>query len=236
MVTGHMTNRHEHSARERTAVLRKTVVILALWAAPVAAQDAATALRRAEAAYHRLSSLTASFSQTIENPMLGDPEQSRGTLYVVPPNRFAMRFDEPAGDRIVADGTWLWLYTPSTVTGQVLRQALPHDGVAPANLMGQFADSPLERYEAAYVGTETVAGEVTDVLRLTPRAPNVGFRAAEIAVARRDGIIRRMIVTESSVQRRVLEFRNISPDVSISPRELEFVVSEGVTIVELPER
>ncbi|MCH8841319.1 MAG: hypothetical protein IH831_11745, partial [Planctomycetes bacterium] len=66
-----------------------------------------------------------------------------GVLFLVPPDRFAMRFEEPEGDRIVADGEWLWAYTPSTVPDQVIRQPIPRFGVATPNLFGQFVDDRL---------------------------------------------------------------------------------------------
>jgi outer membrane lipoprotein carrier protein len=207
---------------------------LLLSVAPPHAQDASTALRRAEEAYRALTTLTADFSQTIVNPMLGGPELAGGVVYLEPPNRFAMRFGEPSGDRIVADGTWLWLYAPSTVEGQVMRQAIPQSGVATPNLMGQFAERPLERYEAAYLGSETINGTATDVLRLVPRSAGLGFREAQIAVAREDGIIRRMVIIEDTGQRRTLEFRNIRLGAELPEAELRFVVPTGVRVVDLP--
>ena len=91
-------------------------------AAPLAAQDAVSALARAQRAYDGMTTLRAGFTQTLINPMLGTPETSHGELFLQPPGRFSMRFTDPAGDRIVADGTWLWIYTPSSVPDQVIRQ------------------------------------------------------------------------------------------------------------------
>jgi outer membrane lipoprotein-sorting protein len=84
-----------------------------LVASPVTAQDTMSALARAERAYRNLETLTTQFTQTIVNPMLGGPEISHGILFLQPPSRFAMKFRDPPDDRIVADGTWLWAYSPS---------------------------------------------------------------------------------------------------------------------------
>lgn len=107
---------------------RAALLFAVVTAAPVAAQNANEALARAESAYRSLTSLRAEFTQTIANPMLGDPEVSRGVLFLAKPDKFAMRFAEPAGDRLVADGEWLWIYTPSTVPGQVIKQTIPQSG------------------------------------------------------------------------------------------------------------
>jgi outer membrane lipoprotein carrier protein len=145
------------------------------------AQDAATALARAERAYRALRTLRAEFQQTITNPMLGAPEESRGTLYLAPPDRFAMLFSEPVGDRIVVDGTWLWAYTPSSVPGQVIRQPVPTAGATTPNLFGQFVDRPLERYTASYGGAAQVAGDSVDLVTLVPKSADPPFRRATIA-------------------------------------------------------
>src|SRR5437762_3254300 len=131
---------------------------------PSSAQDVASILGAAEKAYHASSSFRADFVQTIDNPMLGGPEQSRGVMFLNPPDRFAMRFSDPKGDRIVADGKWLWLFTPSTVPDQVIRQPIPKGGATSPNFFAQFLDRPLERYKATLVGKDTVGGTAVDLV------------------------------------------------------------------------
>jgi outer membrane lipoprotein carrier protein len=200
-------------------------------AAPLAAQDAPAALARAEAAYRTLTSLRAQFEQTIVNPMLSGPETSRGTLYLVPPSRFAMRFTEPAGDRVVADGEWLWAYTPSTVPGQVIRQPVPQAGAATPNLFAQFVDRPLERYDATYAGRDTVAGDLVDLVALVPKVEGLPFRRVTIAVSRESGMLRRLAIVEDSGQRRTLVLTALAPNAPVLPAEVRFEVPRGVKIV-----
>ncbi len=219
-----MRNRLRHLALSFPAVIL-------LSAAALSAQDATSALGRAEIAYRGLTALTADFSQTLVNPMLGAPERSRGQIFLAPPDRFAMRFTNPGGDRIVADGTWLWLYAPSTVPGQVIRQPIPRSGISSPNLMGQFVDRPLERYDVTYLGEDAVAEETVDVLRLTPRGESLGFRWAEIAIARTDGILRRIDLMEESGQRRTLVFSAIQTQAEIPAEELRFEVPQGTRVV-----
>ncbi|NIN70333.1 MAG: hypothetical protein GTO46_00050 [Gemmatimonadetes bacterium] len=204
---------------------------LLLWASPVAAQDAVQALARAERTYRGTNTLTAEFTQTIVNPMLGNPEETRGLLFLAPPDRFAMRWTEPAGERVVADGEWLWAYAPSSVPDQVIRQAIPQYGPSSPQLIGQFVDRPLERYDARYVGEETVGSVVTDLVYLVPKRDDMPFRDAEIAIARSDGLLRRIKVTEASGQRRTLVLANLRTNAAIPAAELRFEVPDGVRIV-----
>lgn len=189
-------------------------------------------LARAEAAYRSWSTFRAEFLQTITNPMLGAPEVSRGVVFLAPPNRFAMRFTEPPGDRMVADGQWLWIYAPSSVEGQVIRQPIPQDGPLTPNLVAQFVDRPLERYDATYLRADSVGGRTVDVVQLAPRDPaHAPFRRAEISVDREDGLLRRLIVVETTGQRRDIIFRSIRPDSAIPDEEFRFTVPPGVRIV-----
>lgn len=190
-----------------------------------------SALSRAEASYGQLETLQAEFTQTIANPMLGEPEVTHGTLYLAPPNRFAMRFSQPEGDRIVADGTWLWAYTPSSVPNQVIKQPIPNQGAATPNLLSQFVINPLEHYRASYIGTDSLHGELLDIIALTPRRDDMPFRAAEIAVARSTGLLLRLTVRERSGQRRTLVFERVRTGLQIAESELSFAVPSGVRVV-----
>jgi len=204
---------------------------LMLAAPSLSAQSADSVLARAQRAYDGMTTLRAAFSQTLTNPMLGGPEQSRGVLFLQPPGRFAMRFSEPSGDRVVADGQWLWVYTPSSVPDQVIRQPIPTSGANTPNLFAQFVDRPLERYRASYVGSDTVAAEPVDLVRLVPKGNDAPFREAVIGISRRDGWMRRLSLVEESGQRRVLTFQRLDINQLIPPGELRFSVPRGTRVI-----
>lgn len=207
---------------------------LLLVGAPLSAQSVDSALARAQRAYDGMTTLTAAFYQTLTNPMLGGPEESRGVLFLQPPGRFAMRFTQPSGDRIVADGRWLWVFTPSTVPNQVIRRAIPATGANTPNLFSQFVDHPLERYRATYLRADTIASQPVDVLRLVPRSQDVPFREAVLAIGRDDGWMRRLSLVEESGQRRELVFERLDVNLIIPPGELRFTVPRGTKVVTSP--
>src|SRR6266576_3119988 len=150
-------------------------------------QDPGAILDRASASFDTVRTLQADFTQIVDNPMLGDPDTTRGKLFQQRPGYFAMRFTDPKGDRIVADGKKLWLYTPSTTPGQVIRAAIPATGSTGPNLIGQFAEHPRERYRARYVRSDSTADGAFDVLTLTPRTQDFPYSEATVWVAKRDG-------------------------------------------------
>jgi outer membrane lipoprotein carrier protein len=199
---------------------------------PSARQDPWPILDRASASYDTVRTLQADFIQIIENPMLGDPDTTRGRLYQRRPSHFAMRFTEPKNDRVVADGRRLWLYTPSTTPGQVIRTAIPGSGTTGPNLIGQFVEHPRERYDARYVRQDSLADGPVDVIALTSRAKDLPYAAATVWIAKRDGLVRRIEIEEMSGQRRTIALRNLTVNRAIGAREFRFSPPAGLRVVD----
>lgn len=194
-------------------------------------QDPWPILDHASTVYQGVRTLTASFVQIITNPMVGEPDTTRGRLFQQRPSRFAMRFTAPAGDRIVADGRYLWLYTPSTEPGQVIRSRIPQTGTGP-NLIGQFVERPRERYTARYVRADSTAAGWADVLALTPRDDSQPYSSAVIWVGRSDGLVRRVDLVETGGQERSVRLSNLQPNTAVPAREFRFSAPRGVRVVD----
>ena len=190
-------------------------------------------LDRASATYQTITSLSADFVQIITNPMIGTPDTTRGRLYQMRPSRFAMRFTAPKGDRIVADGRFLWLYTPSTTPGQVIRSRIPEYGTTGPNLIGQFVEQPRERYTAEYVRADSLpgGGGAVDVIRLVPKGHDQPYSEAKIWVGREDALVHRVDIVESSGQERTVILRTIRVNRGVPRRELTFSPPAGVRVV-----
>ena len=58
------------------------------------------------------------------------------------PNRLAIRFTDPAGDAIIADGKAVWVYLPSSAPGQVIKRPATDRGSVPIDFTGEFLASP----------------------------------------------------------------------------------------------
>lgn len=195
-------------------------------------QDPWPILDRASAAYRGVQTLAADFVQIITNPMVGGPDTTRGRLFQQRPGRFAMRFTEPAGDRIVADGRYLWLYTPSTEPGQVIRSRIPQSGTTGPNLLGQFVEHPRERYTARYVRADSGAAGWADVIALTPRDDAEAYSSAMIWVRRSDALVRRVDIVETSGQERSVRLSDLRPNAAVPSREFRFSAPAGVRVVD----
>lgn len=198
----------------------------------LASQDPWPALDRASQTYQTITSFSAEFVQVITNPMIGAPDTTHGRLYQMRPSRFAMRFTDPKGDRIVADGRFLWLYTPSTTPGQVIRSRIPEYGATGPNLIGQFVEQPRERYTAHYVRADSLDHTLVDMIRLVPKAHDQPYSEAVIWVGREDGLVHRLDITEASGQERTVILRKLRVNTGVPGRELTFSPPAGVRVVD----
>jgi outer membrane lipoprotein carrier protein len=196
------------------------------------AQDPWPILDRAGTAYQATQTLAASFVQIVSNPMVGAPDTTRGALYQQRPSRFAMRFTDPAGDRIVADGRYLWLYTPSTAPGQVIRSRIPETGTTGPNLVGQFVERPRERYRARYVRADSGAAGWSDVVALTPRDSTLPYTSAVLWIGRSDGLVYRVDIVEAGGQERSVRLSHLRPNAPVPGREFRFTLPAGVRVVD----
>lgn len=166
--------------------------------APGAAQEpeALAVLEAASARYARATSLCADFVQHLSVPLLGDERTGRGRLCQERPDRFAMRFTDPAGDAVVMDGTWVWVYYPSMDDKQVLRFPVARSPGG-FDLHREFLERPGDKYRATLEGDEEVDGRRARRIRLVPREA-ASYRAAVVWIDAADSTLRRVRVEEEN--------------------------------------
>ena len=200
-----------------------------------AAQSRAQAdlLDRAVAAWTKVKTARATFEQTITNPLTGRTLTASGEYQQERPGKLSVRFTDPANDRIVSDGSRLWLYLPSTTPGQVIRTSVKNAGAGTVDLSAQFLIAPRSRYTVTPAGTAQVSGRATHAFTLVPKQKDgAPFQTATVWIDDADATIRQFEVTEpSGVQRRVrlTSFRLNAP---VDGSAFKFEVPEGVRIVD----
>jgi outer membrane lipoprotein carrier protein len=195
-------------------------------------QDPLPILDRASRTYDTVRTLTADFVQIVDNPLIGGPDTTRGKLFQRRPSYFAMRFTEPKGDRVVADGHRLWLYTPSSTPGQVIRTSIPGTGITGPNLIGQFVEHPRERYVARYLRADSLSKEPVDVIELIPRATDLPYSKSTVWISKKDGLVRRIDIEETSGQQRSIVLQRVAVNRPVGAREFRFSPPAGSRVVD----
>jgi outer membrane lipoprotein carrier protein len=166
-------------------------------ASPAPDPEALALLERAAERHRGIETFCADFEQVVENEILRQTTRSRGELCQARPDRFEMRFTDPQGDRVVADGTHLWVYFPSTDPGQAFRTD-PGEAGGRFDLHREFLADPGVRYRPALDGRETVNGRATRILRLDPASPGSSpFTRARVWVDEADALVRKVEITET---------------------------------------
>ncbi len=214
--------------------MRNTLVALALAvSAQVApAQTVDQTIDRAVAAWSAAKTVRASFEQTLTNPLTGSDVTARGEFQQQGRNRVDIRFSEPSGDRIVADGRVLWLYLPSTSPGQVVRTSLAQ-GANSVDLTGQFLTSPRSKYTITAAGTMSVGGRPAHGLLLVPkREGSQPFTRATVWVDDRDGLVRQFEVTDQNGVTRRVRLTSLRINAPIDASTFRFTPPQGARIVD----
>ena len=192
-------------------------------------QDRAVAiLREAEQAANGVRTLEADFVQNLSVPLLNQTQRSAGKMYQKRPDRFLMRFTDPAGDVMVADGRHFWIYYPSTDRTQVIRTSIAN-GAGQVDLQRQFLSNPVQRYVSTVAGEEIVGGRPAHVLSLVPRGDSP-YRLLRVWVDKQDHLVRRFEITEENESVRRVELSNLRVNASVADNLFTFTPPAGTQV------
>lgn len=206
---------------------------LAPSAAVVSQPNAAdAALSKAVAAYADVRTARATFEQTITNPLVGSKLNSRGEFEQRRPNKFAFRFSDPKGDRIVSDGKYVWVYLPNSQPDQVIRIALADGGAGSLDLISEFFDSPKARYSVKDGGATTIEGKAARAVLLTPTRRDASFLKATVWINVDDGQLLQFEAEEPSGITRRVRITSFTPNVDVSAAAFVFKPPKGVRVVD----
>src|SRR5688500_16134613 len=163
----------------RRLYLLAALLVLATPGTAVPEQAPEALAERADRALASLRTLEAHFVQRVANPVLEKTEIGHGTLYYRAPGRYRIEYTYPRGDVVVDDGTWVWIYLPSSQPGQVIRQ--PADGSGGANPLTYLRDLR-SMYDVELAGSEAISGETSDRLTMEPRDADAPFTQVDVWV------------------------------------------------------
>lgn len=194
-------------------------------------QEATAILTRASARLAALRGFCGDFRQEIRIPLLGQTTRSAGRLCQQRPNLFEMDFSDPEGDRVVADGEWVWTYFPSTDPRQVVRFPLAEQGRM--DFFQEFVSEPGVRYAPTLVGQETVGGRSTWRISLEPRDRSY-FEGATVWIDRETTLMRKVEILQENGSVRVVELGDLELDPAIPPGRFSFTPPEGTQVFTPP--
>lgn len=190
-------------------------------------------LDRAVQAWATVKTARATFEQTITNPLVGRTLTASGEYQQERPGKLAVTFADPANDRIVADGKFVWLYLPSSAPDQVIKSPQGAAGTGTVDLSAQFLTAPRSRYVVTPAGTLVVGGRQTHAFNLVPKSPDgAPFKSAVVWIDDADATIRQFEVTEATGVLRRIRLTSLKTNVPVDAHAFVFVAPKGVRVVE----
>ena len=137
---------------------------------------AAQVLEAAAGRYRGTTAICADFAQERTVTLLRKTSSGRGRMCQQQPNLFMMRFTQPSGDRVIADGREYCQYTPSTDPKQAICIPMSRAGNT-YDFHREFLENPTQKYTIRLNGQEAIDGGQTNRVVLVPKQP-AGFRQA----------------------------------------------------------
>jgi outer membrane lipoprotein carrier protein len=210
--------------------LATSVIAIALaFAAPIAAAaDASTPLDKY---FDGLSTLRASFTQTVKDAHGKDVDRSNGTLVVSRPGKFRWEVQPKAGSGssgqlLVADGKNVWFFDRDLeqVTVKPIDTALSS---TPAMLLSGASD-----VRASFKLTPAGTRDGLDWVLVEPKQSEADFRRALFGFGK--GNLQRMIIDDRLGQTATIDFDKVERNARVAPDEVSFTPPPGTDVIGKP--
>jgi len=214
-------------------MMTRSLVVLAIAAAPAVAQGnpPTATVGRAAAAGKSVRTARGTFEQRITNSLVGKTAVAHGEFQQQRPKKLSIRFTDPPSDAIVVDGTYVWIYLPSSAPGQVIRRLASDPNYTPVDF-DQFLVSPETRFDMSDAGVSTLDGKPVHAVTLIPKAGTSStFSRATVWIGDGDALVHQVEVVESSSVTRRIHLLTIAVNVPVDPKVFVFTAPKGVKIV-----
>jgi outer membrane lipoprotein carrier protein len=173
-------------------------------------------------ALEKLSTYRAEFVQELHIPEFESIQTAAGTLFVARPDRFLLNFSSPAGDMMMADSQFVWIY--SAENRQAIKQSL--------GLSAGFRTFLLD-YDELY-NLEVIDTDVDGMwkVRLIPKTGEKQVEDLILWFDNKSFLLKRLEYVDLNLNRTVYQFSKIEVNSPISSRRFTFKPPPGTEIFE----
>jgi len=193
--------------------------VIASLTMPAWAEDAE---QRLKTALKNMDNMSAEFKQTLLDEDKNIVQQSSGTLALQRPGKFAWIYTEPFEQRIIADGSELWVY--DVELDQVTVKPMD-ESISNAPIMILMKESGVtQQFNVIEVGQRKFLFWV----ELEPQATDLEYQ--RIFIGLEDGNVRAMELQDQFGQSTQIVFDNLRVGVVHNPATFKFVPPEGVDV------
>ena len=195
------------------------ILLVSSLAFPCWADDAE---QRLKTALKNMDNLSAEFKQTLLDEDKNIVQQSSGTLALQRPGKFAWIYTEPFEQRIIADGSELWVYDVELdqVTVKPMDESISN---APIMILMKESDVT-QQFNVIEVGQR----KFLYWIELEPQAKDLEYQ--RIFIGLDNGNLRAMELQDQFGQSTQIVFDNLRVGVVHNPATFKFVPPDGVDV------
>ena len=172
--------------------------------------------------FKNLKTLSADFTQTVQNAQLSTVDDSSGKLWISRPGKFRWDYKKPYEQQIVSNGEKIWIY--DTDLEQVtLKNAKSELGQTPAMLLS--GDRPVsESFSVNEIGKQNGLSWV----ELDPKSDEAGFTAIRLGFE--NTVLKMMLLQDNLGQITEITFNKLKRNPAIDNALFEFEVPDGADV------
>jgi outer membrane lipoprotein carrier protein len=218
-------------------LLASSALALATLSAPVALAQMSTTLppaadvvAKVQAFYNATQSFRSDFDQSYLVKAYNQTKTSHGQVVFNKPGKMNWTYSNPAGNRVVSDGTTLWVYEQQN--NQVYQSAVSATQypAALSFLTGQGQLDATFNF-TIHEGDGQFGFPGGWVLIGTPKTPTAAYSTVVFYVDKATSQIRRVLIVDGQGNRNRFDFLTPVVNQPVNPNEFVFVAPPGATVI-----
>jgi outer membrane lipoprotein carrier protein len=198
-------------------------------APPPQAPAVQTAVSNVQGFYDKTVTFQSDFLQEFTVKAYNQTKNSRGHVTFAKPGKMDWIYDDPAGNRVVSDGTTLRVY--EAANKQMFEQAVNNSQYPAALgfLTGQGKLGDVFNFEIA--GSDKIPFPGGFVLIGTPKQPTAAYTKVLFYIDATTSQVRRVMIIDGQGNRNRFDFTNPRVNDPVKPDEFKFTPPPGTSIV-----
>lgn len=190
---------------------------------PLFLTAASPAITRLQGLLAPVRTMTAHFNQVVRDSDGEVLQRSEGTMVWSRPNRFYWHVQSPRQQLMVANGSVVWVYTPSL--SQAQKRPMPAMANTPMGLLSGHLDGLAKHFTV----TQDHSVPDREVFHLRPLGPDAHFQSVELAFKQNHLSAISMVDTMDQIT--VITLHGTQRNPRLSPQQFVFKPPQGTEII-----